>query len=176
MKSCFTEKLEDSVLCQTWYKVQICKTSEPTLDLYEETVVSVTLPCPTLFDPMDCSPLGSSVHGISQARILEWVAISYSRGSSWPRDQTHISCIGRRILYHWAAWEVHCTCITVLKAKFEGLSLTFLKCSTSGSHNILGFISHSYNSLDKFTHSFFKNFIGNKTWKFRVLAEGRLIR
>ena len=41
---------------------------------------------------MDCSPLGSSVHGISQARMLEWVAISFSGGSSQPRDQTHVSC------------------------------------------------------------------------------------
>ena len=49
---------------------------------------------------MDCSLPGSSVHGISQARILEWVAISFSRGSSKPRDQTHISFIGRQILYH----------------------------------------------------------------------------
>ena len=48
---------------------------------------------PTLCDPMDCSPLGSSVHGISQARRLEWVAISYSRGSSWPGSLTHISCV-----------------------------------------------------------------------------------
>ena len=47
--------------------------------------------CPTLCDPMDCSLPDSSVHGISQARILEWVAISSSRGSSQPRDQTHIS-------------------------------------------------------------------------------------
>ena len=44
-----------------------------------------------LFDPMDCSPPGSSVHGISQARILEWVSISYSRESSQPRNQTHDS-------------------------------------------------------------------------------------
>ena len=42
--------------------------------------------CPTLCDPMDCSPEGSSVHGVLQARILEWVAISFSRGSSRPRD------------------------------------------------------------------------------------------
>ena len=59
--------------------------------------------CLTLYNPLDCSPPGSSVHEISQTRILEWVAISYSRGSSWPRDQTlvsHISCISRRILYH----------------------------------------------------------------------------
>ena len=48
----------------------------------------------------------SSAHGTFQARILEWVAISFSKGSSWLRDQTHISCIGKRILYHWAIREV----------------------------------------------------------------------
>ena len=59
--------------------------------------------CPTICDPMDCSPPGSPVHRILQARILEWVAISFSRGSSQPRDRTHISgvsCIGRWLLYH----------------------------------------------------------------------------
>ena len=49
--------------------------------------------CPTLCDPIDGSPLGSSVHGISQARILEWVAISFSSESCPLRDQTHVSCI-----------------------------------------------------------------------------------
>ena len=52
---------------------------------------------PTLCDPTDGSPPGSSVHGILQARILEWVAIFYSRGSSQPRDQTHVSCIATRV-------------------------------------------------------------------------------
>ena len=64
--------------------------------------------CPTLCNPMDCGPPGSSVHGILQARILEWVAISSSRGSSWPKDQTHIyyiSCIGRQVLYHYCHLE-----------------------------------------------------------------------
>ena len=56
---------------------------------------------------MDCSPPGSSVRGISQARILEWVAIFFSRRPFWPRDWTLISCIGRWILYHWATWEAH---------------------------------------------------------------------
>ena len=51
----------------------------------------VTKPCLTLCDPMDCSSPGSSVHGTLQARILEWVAISSFRGSSQPRDQTHVS-------------------------------------------------------------------------------------
>ena len=66
---------------------------------------SVTQSRATLWDPMDCSPPRSSVHGISQVRILEWVAFSLSRGSSRPRDRTCISCMGRRVLYHWATWE-----------------------------------------------------------------------
>ena len=65
----------------------------------------VTKLCLTFCDLMNCIPPGSSVHGISQARISEWVAISFSRGSSWPRDRTCISCTGRWILYHWATWE-----------------------------------------------------------------------
>ena len=63
----------------------------------------VTQSCLTLCSPMDCPP-SSSVHGIFQARILEWFAISYSRGFSWLRDRTHVSCIscfGRQILYHY---------------------------------------------------------------------------
>ena len=55
--------------------------------------VKVTQSCPTLCDPMDCSPPGFSVHGIRQAGILEWVAIPFSRGSSQSRDQTQVSCI-----------------------------------------------------------------------------------
>ena len=51
-------------------------------------VCSVTQSCPTLYNPMDCSSPGSSVHGIFQARMLEWAPISSSRGTSWPRDQT----------------------------------------------------------------------------------------
>ena len=63
----------------------------------------VTKPCPTFCNPIDCSPPGPSVHGTVQSRILEWVTISSSKGSSWPRDQTlvsYISCIGRWVLYH----------------------------------------------------------------------------
>ena len=64
----------------------------------------------TLCDPMDCRPSGSSLHGIFQARILKWVAISYFRGSSRPRDQTHvsgISYVGRWILYYCTTLEAH---------------------------------------------------------------------
>ena len=55
-----------------------------------------------LCDPVDCGLPGSYTPGIFQARILEWVAIYSSRGSSWLRDQTHVSCIDRQILHHWA--------------------------------------------------------------------------
>ena len=60
---------------------------------------------PTLYDLMDCSPPGSSVHGILQARILECGAISFSRASSWPRDWTYVFCTGRQILYYRTTWE-----------------------------------------------------------------------
>ena len=53
------------------------------------------------YNPMDCSLPGSSVHGVSQARVLEWAAISFARGSSWPQDRT-VSCIGKQILHPWA--------------------------------------------------------------------------
>ena len=64
--------------------------------------------CLTLFNPMDCSLPGSSVHGISQARILEWVAVPSSRGSSRPRDPSrisYVSCIGSWFFTLSAAWE-----------------------------------------------------------------------
>ena len=72
--------------------------------------------CPTLCDPMDCSLPGSSVYGILQARILEWVAIPFSRGSSHPRDRTSVSCIGGWIFF---------------------LPLTHLGCSEEGRTNTL---------------------------------------
>ena len=64
--------------------------------------VLVTRSCPTLCDPMDCSPPSSFVHGIFQARILEWLAISFSGGSSQPKDQTGISCVEGRFFTIWA--------------------------------------------------------------------------
>ena len=63
--------------------------------------------CPTLCNSMDCSPPGSSVHGISQARILEWVAISFSRESSWPRHQIQVFHIAGRFFTVWATKEAH---------------------------------------------------------------------
>ena len=65
-------------------------------ELYLSEKVLVTQSYLTICNPMDCSPPGSSVHGMFQARIMGWVAISYSRGSSQPRDQTQLSCIAGR--------------------------------------------------------------------------------
>ena len=65
----------------------------------------ITKSCLTLCDPMDCSPPGSSVREISQTRTLEWIAIPFLRGASQPRDQTHVSCMGRQMLYHWAIYQ-----------------------------------------------------------------------
>ena len=68
-----------------------------------------------LCDPMDCSLPGSSIHGIFQAIVLEWVAISFSRGSSWPRDRTQVSCIVDRHFTIWATREV----LFTIKAWFQ---------------------------------------------------------
>ena len=68
----------------------------------------VTQLCLTLCNPMDCSLPGSSLHGISQAKILEWVDIAFSRGLSQPRGWNHVSCIGRWVLSHWATREAPC--------------------------------------------------------------------
>ena len=67
--------------------------------------VLVTHSCPTLCNPVDCSLPGSSVHGILQARILEWVAVPFSRGSSQPRDWTGVSCIADGLFTSWATRE-----------------------------------------------------------------------
>ena len=66
---------------------------------------SVTQSCLTLCDPRDCSLPGSSIHEISQARILEWIAISISWGSSWPRDWTQVSHLAGRLFTVWAIRE-----------------------------------------------------------------------
>ena len=87
-------------------------------------VCSVALSCPGLCNPIDCSPPGSSVHGVSHAKILGQVAISSSRGSSQPRDRICVSCIDRWTLYHWATWEA-LPVLTVIQLS----SLEFCTCS-----------------------------------------------
>ena len=81
---------------------------------------------------MDCSLPESSVHEIFQARILEWVATSFSRESSWPRDGTCVSCTGRWILYHSATWEAHKR-NTFLKKILPGLIKSNLRLMNSAA-------------------------------------------
>ena len=75
-----------------------------------ESESEVAQPCPTLCDPMDCSLPGSSVHGIFQAIVLEWIAISFSRGSSQPRDRTQVSRIVDRHFTVWATRDNTFSC------------------------------------------------------------------
>ena len=84
--------------------------------------------CATICDPMDYRPPGSSVHGVLLARILEWVAIYYSRGSSQPRDQTHVSqvsCVGRWVLYHWVTEEA---CADIKTCSFPEQCVLIISC------------------------------------------------
>ena len=83
----------------------------------------VSQSCPTLCDPMDCSPPHSSIQGILQARILEWVAIPFSKGSSQPRDRTWVSCIAGRFFTVWAPREAHTSNTAFQKVSYPGLYL-----------------------------------------------------
>ena len=77
----------------------------PLLQALKWSEVLVAQSCLTLGDPMYCGPPGSSTHVIFQARVLEWVAISFSRGSSWPRGGTWVSCTAGRFFTYWAMRE-----------------------------------------------------------------------
>ena len=83
------------------YMLQTISMQVYILNMAIHMYVLVTQLCLTLCDPMDYSPPGSSVHGILQARILESVTISFSRGSSWPRDRTQVSCIAGKFFTIW---------------------------------------------------------------------------
>ena len=82
------------------------------------------------FRPLGYSLPGSSVRGISQARILEWVAISFSGESSQSRDRTHLSCIGKQIRYHWATGEALRYYTTLIWKLLDLLRIYFLNFQT----------------------------------------------
>ena len=95
--------------------------------------------CPILCDPMDYSLLGPSVYEVLQARILEWVAMPCSRGSSWPRDWTHISyvsCISRQVLYTNATWEAHVDLDILKMCMKQNLALPW-SATTCTTHALL---------------------------------------
>ena len=89
--------------------------------------------CPTLCDSPDCSPPGSSVLGISQARILEWVAVSFSRGLSRPRDQTHVACIVGGFFTVWATREA-------ILHIYEWLTIYIITCIWLITYNYISYV------------------------------------
>ena len=89
-------------LWHLWFETDINYNSvSKFLICWTKVKVKVTQSCPTLCDPMDCSSPGSSVHAVLQARILEWVAVPFSRGSSQPRDENQVSHIAGRFFTIW---------------------------------------------------------------------------
>ena len=96
------------LIAKTWMQQRCPSVDKETVVYLDNGMlqsVKTTQSCPTICDPMDCSPPGSSVHGILQASRLEWVAVPFSRGSSWPRDRTQISSITGRFFTIWATSE-----------------------------------------------------------------------
>ena len=94
--------------------IKRCTISTLYICTYMKVKVLVTQLCPTIFDPIDCSPPGSSVHGILQARILQWVAIPFSRGSFQSKDWTPVSFIACRFFTIWDTREASvCVCVCV---------------------------------------------------------------
>ena len=94
---------------------------------------SVAQLCQTLSDPMESSPPDSFVHGIFHTRILEWVAIFYSRGTSQPRNQICISCIDRWILYHCTTRETQYI-----------ITIVIILCIFINVHCLLNLLAHCY--------------------------------
>ena len=105
------------------------------LRIMEESQSEVAQLCLSLCDPMDCSLSGSSVYGIFQARVLEWGAISFSKGSSRPRNRTWFSCIAGRRFSIWATrealeWNMEVPFISSRLKKYSSVML----CSTCLHH------------------------------------------
>ena len=134
-----------------WFPYKVCsmerggKKSNSALEKSDKHYLSqvikvlVAQSCLTLCDPVGCSSPGSSVHGISQARILEWVAIPFSRGSSWPRYQTLVSCIPGRFFYHLSYWGNP----QVIKVNINNIKSPLICCDQNGTLNFVAFLPKS---------------------------------
>ena len=109
-------EIENTSLLLFWHQLKF--RSKNKLSMFKVVGGLVTKSYLTLFNMMDCSSPGSSVHGISQARILEWVAISSSKGASQPRDWTHI-CIAGRFFTNWAIKEAIFKVSVYILERFE---------------------------------------------------------
>ena len=90
------------VVIKPFQKIRYCCSRNLEFGMNNYQIVLVAQSCPNFCNPMDCSLSGSSLHGIFQARMLEWVAIPFSRGSSQPKDRTRVSHIAGRFFAIWA--------------------------------------------------------------------------
>ena len=121
--------------------------------------------CPTLGDPVECSPPGSSVHGILQARIMKWVAMPSSRGSSRPMDWTHIShvsCISRRVLYTSTTWEA--LLLLLLLSRFSRVRL----CATPETAAHQALLSLGFSRQEHWSGLPSPPMHGSERWKVKV--------
>ena len=116
--------IQISVYSQRFWNFCICGRKV----LKKKVKVSVTLSCLTFCHTMVCSLPGSSVHGIFQARALEWVAISFSTGSSWPRDQTQVPCIAGGFFTVWVTREPICGGGTRKGERRESFWIIYFRC------------------------------------------------
>ena len=103
---------------------------------YLTACVLATQSCMTLCNSMDCSPPVSSVHGILQASILEWVVIPFSRRSSWHKDQTQVFCTAGRFFTVWTIREAHLTAYLHLISSFLEISLNLLSVTCSSFYSV----------------------------------------
>ena len=134
--------------------------------LISESESEVAQSCLTLCDPMDCSLPGSSLHGILQARVLEWIAISFSRGSSQPRDRTRVSLIPGRRFNLWATREAPVTVNGIYWNKLnplfglfrESIQIIILKFFSKGSKQLISATVRICKALPTFLHPFAMTF------------------
>ena len=119
-----------------YFQISLC--SGPMLPISRKFYLDAQVYCylvaklwPTVLQPCGLQPARLSVHGISQARIQEWVAISFSRGSSWPRNWIWVSPVGRQIPYHWTTWEAHSHITTALYNHIQIYSQSLIISSPS---------------------------------------------
>ena len=132
----------------------------------ERVKVLVAPSCPFLCNSMDCSPPGFSIHGILQARILEWVAITFSRGSAWLNDWTQVSCVADWFFTVWATREapiLEWVAMSSLQGIFptQGSNPDLLHC-----RRILYFLSHqgSPRILEWVAYPFFRGTSRPRDW------------
>ena len=135
------KRVENVQNWHSWVAPSPCKQVPPSLTLWalsfcitpclNEGEREVAQSCPTLCDPVDYNLLDFSVHGILQARILEWSAISFSRGSSQPRNRIQVSCTGGRRFNLWATREAQWKyeCLGMKRIHVNGLSCIAAQCT-----------------------------------------------